>query len=397
MFVSGNKFAGANTAILVGLDFGNNGHHDSLQELSQLASSAALTVLAVVEGKRARPDPTTYVGSGKLSEIERIVLQVEPGVVIFNHELSPAQQRNLSVHLQCNVVDRTSLILDIFAQRAKSHEGKLQVELAQLEHLSTRLVRGWTHLERQKGGIGLRGPGETQLETDRRLIRKRVRFLKEKLEALQRQRNVQRKARQRKDILAVSIVGYTNAGKSTLFNELTRSKTYAADQLFATLDTTTRKLFLGVNQSTVISDTVGFIRELPHTLVAAFRATLEETVQADILLHVIDASNPNREEQIIEVNKILKEIGADTVPQILIFNKIDLIDLTKSGKSCMRDEYGRIFQIRLSAKTGDGIELVRQALLEAILSHSEAINKKNLAIDPLGDRNFAHNFIEQTE
>ena len=372
MFESGmDKANAANAAILVGLDFGNNTHSDSLQELQQLAVSAGLQVLAVVEGKRSRPDPTTYIGSGKVDEIVQLISQNNASLAIFNHDLSPAQQRNLSIRLNCNVVDRTSLILDIFAQRAKSHEGKLQVELAQLEHLATRLVRGWTHLERQKGGIGLRGPGETQLETDRRLIRKRVKLLKEKLEILQRQRAVQRRSRQRANMLSVSIVGYTNTGKSTLFNKLTRSQTYAADQLFATLDTTTRKLFLTEDSTVIISDTVGFIRELPHTLVAAFRATLEETVQADILLHVIDASSPNRDEQIEEVNKILKEIGADTVPQVQILNKIDLTDLAEVGEGCTRDEYDRISRIRLSAKTGEGIGLVRQVLTEAVIENSK--------------------------
>ena len=322
----------ANTAILVSLDFGSGTHDDRLQELQQLAISDKLQVLGVVEGKRSRPDPTTYVGSGKVEEIAQVITQTQASLIIFNHDLSPAQQRNLALRLNCNVIDRTSLILDIFAQRAKSYEGKLQVELAQLEHLVTRLVRGWTHLERQKGGIGLRGPGETQLETDRRLIRKRVKLLKEKLSTLQCQRNVQRRSRQRTKVLSVSIVGYTNVGKSTLFNKLARVQSYAADQLFATLDTTTRKLYLTEGSSVVISDTVGFIRELPHTLVAAFRATLEETVQADILLHVIDASSPNRDEQIEEVNKILKEIDADAIPQVLILNKIDLTDLAVDGK-----------------------------------------------------------------
>jgi GTP-binding protein HflX len=372
-----HKLEAANAAILVSLDFGSGAHTDRLQELQQLAISDKLQVLAVVEGKRSRPDPTTYIGSGKVDEIAQVIMQTKASLVIFNHDLSPAQQRNLSLRLNCNVIDRTSLILDIFSQRAKSHEGKLQVELAQLEHLATRLVRGWTHLERQKGGIGLRGPGETQLETDRRLIRKRVKLLKEKLSTLQRQRKVQRRSRQRTHVLSVSIVGYTNAGKSTLFNKLTRAQSYVADQLFATLDTTTRKLFLAENGSVVISDTVGFIRELPHTLVAAFRATLEETVQADILLHVVDASSPNRDEQTEEVNKILKEIGADAIPQILILNKIDLIDLAASGKSYTRDEYGKISRIRLSAKTGEGLEFVRQALGEAIAENSKELYEKS--------------------
>ncbi|AEJ00672.1 GTP-binding proten HflX [Nitrosomonas sp. Is79A3] len=374
------KIKAVNPAILVGLDFGSVMHKDSLQELKQLAISAKLQVLTIVEGKRSHPDPTTYIGSGKVNEIAQLIAQNEASLVIFNHDLSPAQQRNLSLRLNCNVIDRTSLILDIFSQRAKSHEGKLQVELAQLEHLVTRLVRGWTHLERQKGGIGLRGPGETQLETDRRLIKKRVKLLKEKLSALQRQRNVQRRSRQRTDVLSVSIVGYTNAGKSTLFNKLTRAQSYAADQLFATLDTTTRKLFLAESGSAVISDTVGFIRELPHTLVAAFRATLEETAQADILLHVIDASNPNWNEQVEEVNKILKEIGADTIPQVLILNKIDLTDFAAGCKSCARDEYGRISRIRLSAKTGEGIEFVRSALTEALIENSKKMYEQSTGI-----------------
>lgn len=372
-----HKLPVADTTVLVSLDFGNGDHADRVQELQQLALSAKLQVVAVIEGKRTRPDPTTYIGSGKVDELAQVIMQTKAPLVIFNHDLSPAQQRNLSVRLNCNVIDRTSLILDIFAQRAKSYEGKLQVELAQLEHLATRLVRGWTHLERQKGGIGLRGPGETQLETDRRLIRKRVKLLKEKLATLQRQRNVQRRSRQRTNVLSVSIVGYTNAGKSTLFNILTRAQSYAADQLFATLDTTTRKLFLVPGSSVVISDTVGFIRELPHTLVAAFRATLEETVQADILLHVIDGSSPNRDEQVQEVNKILKEIGADAIPQILILNKIDLADLSLGGKGCMRDEYDRISRIRLSAKTGEGIEFVRQALTEASRENSRKMYEES--------------------
>jgi len=285
-------------------------------------------------------------------------------LVIFNHELSPAQQRNLERTLQCRVIDRTSLILDIFAQRAQSAEGKLQVELAQLDHLATRLVRGWTHLERQKGGIGLRGPGETQLETDRRLLGIRVKLLKERLAKVERQRGVQRKARARGDVLNVSLVGYTNAGKSTLFNALTHAGVYAANQLFATLDTTSRKLWLPEVGNIVISDTVGFIRDLPHSLVAAFHATLEATAQADLLLHVVDSASPSRDDQIAEVNKVLLEIGAQDVPQILVLNKLDLTGLPPAAE---RDEYGRIQRVRVSARTGEGLPLLRETLTESAL------------------------------
>ena len=350
------------TAVLVDLDFGEVGYEESLQELKLLARSAGIDARRLIQGKRSRPDPTFFAGTGKVGEIAQALRQTFAQLVIFNHELSPAQERNLEQQLHCRVVDRTSLILDIFAKRAKSHEGKLQVELAQLRHLATRLVRGWSHLERQKGGIGLRGPGETQLETDRRLLVRRVKVLKDKLAKLRRQREVQRKARFRNNVMAVSLVGYTNAGKSTLFNGLTRAQAYCADQLFATLDTTTRKLFVEGLGTVALSDTVGFIRGLPHTLVEAFRATLEETAQADLLLHVVDASHPDRERQIEEANKVLAEIGADALPQVLVLNKIDLC----GGKAGVeRDECGKIAAIRLSAHTAEGIELVRQALLEA--------------------------------
>jgi GTP-binding protein HflX len=365
----GAKIA-ADTAVLVSIDFTDKTNDESLEELRQLAASYRLLILSVVKGKRSRPDPSTFAGAGKVDEIKSATEQTGASLVIFNHDLTPAQQRNLEQRLERRVIDRTSLILDIFAQRAHSHEGKLQVELAQLEHLSTRLVRGWTHLERQKGGIGLRGPGESQLETDRRLLGKRVKLLKEKLKKLQSQRELQRRSRRRADVVSVSIVGYTNAGKSTLFNRLTRAHTYVADQLFATLDPTTRKVFLPDHGPLVISDTVGFIRDLPHTLVAAFRATLEETVQADLLLHVVDASSQNREEQIDEVNKVLKEIGADSLPQILVLNKIDLTDLSPEAAGYRRDEYDRITQVRLSAKTGQGLEFIKLALSEAIEQHA---------------------------
>ena len=348
-------------AVLVSLDFGEPDYAENLEELHRLAESAGADVLAVIGGRRSRPDAALFAGSGKVEEIASTLLLHRANLVIFNHDLSAAQERNLERRLKCRVVDRTSLILDIFAQRARSHEGKLQVELAQLEHLETRLVRGWSHLERQKGGIGLRGPGETQLETDRRLLAKRVKLLKDRLDRLKRQHEVRRRARSRGRVLSVSLVGYTNAGKSTLFNRLTRANAYAADQLFATLDTTSRKLYIEGAGDVVLSDTVGFIKHLPHALVAAFRATLEETVQADVLLHVVDGASPDRERQIKEVNKVLAEIGANA-PQIKIFNKIDV---KGQAPGLERDEYGKIAGIHVSAKTGAGMDLVRLALAES--------------------------------
>lgn len=285
-------------------------------------------------------------------------------MVLFNHELSPAQERNLERHLQCRVVDRVTLILDIFASRAQSAEGKLQVELAQLQHLSTRLVRGWTHLERQKGGIGLRGPGETQLETDRRLLGDRVKVLKSRLEKLSRQRQTQRRARSRNRVRTLALVGYTNAGKSTLFNALTRAGAYAADQLFATLDTTSRKLYLPGVGEVIVSDTVGFISDLPHSLIAAFRATLEATAEADLLLHVVDGASPNRERQMHEVDKVLNEIGAGEVPQLLVYNKIDM---TGAAPGAEKSEYGKLQAVRVSARTGAGLEDLRHSLAEFLL------------------------------
>ena len=319
-------------AVLVGLDFGEAGYAESLAEATQLAASAGIDASTVIRGRRERPDPALFAGKGKVEEIAEAVAATRAPVTIFNHDLSPVQERNLSTRLNCRVVDRTSLILDIFAQRAQSHEGKVQVELAQLERLATRLVRGWTHLERQKGGIGMRGPGETQLETDRRLLAKRVKVLKEKLAHMQAQRAVQRRARARAQVFSVSLVGYTNAGKSTLFNCLTHAGVRAADQLFATLDTTTRRMRTENRASIVLSDTVGFIRQLPHTLVAAFRATLEETVHADLLLHVVDASSADRDAQIAAVNEVLAEIGADSIPQVLVMNKLDSDALRAAGR-----------------------------------------------------------------
>lgn len=356
-------------ALIVQLDFGENDFAERLEEVRLLAESAGATVLAEVGGPRRSPDPATFAGKGKVQEIAAALHAADADLVIFNHELSPAQQRNLERALQCRVVDRTSLILDIFALRAQSAAGKLQVELAQLEHLATRLVRGWTHLERQRGGIGLRGPGETQLETDRRLLGNRVKTLKERLARLGRQRGVQRKARARGDVLNVSIVGYTNAGKSTLFNTLTHAGVYAANQLFATLDTTSRKLWVEGAGNIVISDTVGFIRDLPHSLVEAFQATLEATAEADLLLHVVDSASEARDEQMVEVDKVLSEIGAETVPQIVVWNKIDL---TEAAPGVERDEYGRIARVRLSARTGDGLPLLREALAEVAREKSAA-------------------------
>lgn len=328
-----------------------------------LARSAGVDPVMTITAKRSSPDAAYFVGTGKADEIKDAVLDHGLEIVIFNHALSPAQQRNLEKRLEIRVLDRTSLILDIFAQRAQSHEGKLQVELAQLQHLATRLIRGWTHLERQKGGIGLRGPGETQLETDRRLIGDRVKALRARLEKLHKQRATQRRARGRSHTFSVSLVGYTNAGKSTLFNALTKAGVYVADQLFATLDTTSRRVYLGPDVgNVVISDTVGFVRELPHQLVAAFQATLEETIHADLLLHVVDAASPARLEQIEQVNLVLKEIGADHIPQILVWNKIDAAGLEPSLE---RDEYGKICRVFISAQKGTGLNLMREAIVEA--------------------------------
>ena len=356
-----DRHKGGDVAVLVCLDFGGADYRDGIDEFVQLVESAGATVAAIVEGKRQRPDPAYFAGSGKVAEIADVVRAHGAEIVMFNHQLSPAQERNLEKIIQCRVLDRTTLILDIFAQRARTAEGKLQVELAQLSHIATRLIRGWTHLERQKGGIGLRGPGESQLETDRRLIGVRVKRLKDQLQTVRKQRATQRKARARSNQFTVSIVGYTNAGKSTLFNTLTKADTLAADKLFATLDTTSRKLYIDPAHSLIISDTVGFIRQLPHSLVAAFRATLEETIEADLLLHVVDANHPLREMQIEEVNKVLAEIGADTIPQIMVWNKIDLKGLEPEIE---RDEYGKISAVRVSAIKSEGMDLLRAALVE---------------------------------
>jgi GTP-binding protein HflX len=349
-------------AVIVCLDFGAPGFEDGVEEIVRLVESAGVERHRLIRGRRKRPDPKLFCGRGKVDEIAAAAAQINAGVVVFNHELTPAQERNLEREIKRPVMDRTEVILEIFAQRAQTSEGKLQVELAQLEHLSTRLVRGWTHLERQRGGLGKTGgPGEKQIELDRRYIGKRVRVLRGKLEQLRGRRELQRRARARGDVLSISLVGYTNAGKSTLFNALARARAYSADQLFATLDTTTRRIWMPDAGSVVLSDTVGFIRDLPHSLVAAFRATLEETVRADLLLHVVDAASPARVEQIGEVDKVLAEIGADSVPQLLVWNKIDLAGLEPGVD---RDEYGKIRRIRVSARTGDGLGDLRAAIAE---------------------------------
>lgn len=363
--------SGGEAAILVSVDFGESDYLESLEELRQLSLSAGLAVLGTIQGKRSTPDAKLFIGSGKADELLQMMQATESNIAVFNHDLTPSQQRNLERLLQARVVDRTGLILDIFSQRAQTHEGKLQVELAQLEHLSTRLVRGWTHLERQKGGIGVRGgPGETQLELDRRMLRVRVKQLREKLAKLKAQRGMQRRARKRSNVMTVSLVGYTNAGKSTIFNRLTKANIYAADQLFATLDTTTHKIFIPDCGQVVISDTVGFIKHLPHALVEAFGATLEEAVQADLLLHIVDTASTNREEQIAQVNKVLQEIGAASVPQILVHNQIDRVGLEPA---LARDEYGRISSLHVSAKTGAGMDLLRLAMAE----HYQLLQKQS--------------------
>ncbi len=347
-------------AVLVHLALQAEQQREELEEFQELAVSAGAEPVTVVTGSRAVPHPRYFVGTGKAEEIRETVKRFEADLVLFNHALSPVQERNLEQLLECRVLDRTGLILDIFAQRARTHEGKLQVELAQLKHLSTRLVRGWTHLERQKGGIGLRGPGETQLETDRRLIGERIRQLNKRLDKVRRQREQGRRARKRAEISSISLVGYTNAGKSTLFNRLTESDVYAADQLFATLDPTLRRLELADGQTIILADTVGFIRHLPHDLVAAFRSTLQETRDADLLLHVVDASNDERDANIDQVNQVLQEIDARQVPQLVVCNKIDLLDTARP-----RIEYdgqGLPWRVWISARTGAGLDLLLQAV-----------------------------------
>ena len=351
---------------------------DAPEELTELVRSDALEPVGMMLAKRDKPDPATYLGSGKIQELADEVKRLNVGVVVFDVALSAAQQRNIERTVGVAVLDRTQLILEIFQRRAKSREGRLQVELARLEHLSTRLVRGWTHLERQRGGLGKTGgPGEKQIELDRRMIGVRVKQLKEQLKKLQKQRNTQRKGRSRSDIVSLSIVGYTNAGKSTLFNALTKSDIYAADQLFATLDTTARRCYVGDGESVVLSDTVGFIRGLPHQLVEAFKSTLDETVHADILLHVVDASSPAKDDQIVEVNKVLEEIDVHEIPTILVLNKIDQTDLEPE---ILRNTNGEIEAVRISALKSIGLDLLREAILERSREIKEA--NKSLPREP---------------
>ena len=346
-------------AILVCVGLGRAPEPDRVEEFVALARSAGAQVLEVITATRKVAEPRFFLGTGKVAELKQRIAAIGADLVVVDHALSPGQERNLEKELECRVLDRSGLILDIFAQRARTFEGKLQVELAQLQHMATRLVRGWTHLERQKGGIGLRGPGETQLETDRRLIGRRIKTLNDRLDKVLVQRETTRQERKRGAVPTVALVGYTNAGKSTLFNRLTSADAYAADQLFATLDPTVRRLHLAPGLEVALADTVGFVRDLPHELVAAFRSTLQEAREADLLLHVIDAADPERSDRIAQVNEVLESIGAQSLPQVAVFNKID-----RSGEAphIERDADGRVDRLWLSAHTGEGVDLLLEAL-----------------------------------
>ena len=372
-----DRYEAGEQAILVHINFTQEGEWEDLSECEMLVSSAGVNTLRVVTGSRKTPHPKYYVGEGKAQEIAEAVRAEEAEIVIFNHSLSPAQERNLEQLCKCRVLDRTGLILDIFAQRARTHEGKLQVELAQLRHISTRLIRGWTHLERQKGGIGLRGPGETQLETDRRLLRDRIKTILRRLEKVSKQRDQGRRARNRAEIPTISLVGYTNAGKSTLFNQVTNAGVYAADQLFATLDPTLRKIDVADVGTSILADTVGFIRHLPHDLVAAFKATLKETQDASLLLHVVDASDERFRENIDAVDNVLEEIDADEVPVLIVMNKID--NLEGAEPRIERDKDGIPQRVWVSAIEGLGIDLLFEALTERL---SGTIVKHTLCLPP---------------
>ncbi|MFZ1873388.1 MAG: ribosome rescue GTPase HflX [Chania sp.] len=359
-----DRYEAGEQAVLVHIYFSQDKDTEDLSEFESLVSSAGVEALQVVTGSRKAPHPKYFVGEGKAEEIADAVKASGASVVLFDHSLSPAQERNLERLCECRVIDRTGLILDIFAQRARTHEGKLQVELAQLRHIATRLVRGWTHLERQKGGIGLRGPGETQLETDRRLLRDRISLILKRLERVAKQRDQGRRARTRADVPTVSLVGYTNAGKSTLFNRITSADVYVADQLFATLDPTLRRIDVADVGDTVLADTVGFIRHLPHDLVAAFKATLQETRQASLLLHVIDAADTRVDENIEAVNTVLAEIESDEIPTLLVMNKIDMLE--DFVPRIDRNDENLPIRVWLSAASGEGIPLLFQALTERL-------------------------------
>lgn len=355
-----DRYETGDHAILVHVNFQDDLNNEDLIELSMLVDSAGVTNVATVVCKRAFPHVKYFIGSGKISEIASLVKEKQANLIIFNHSLTPSQERNIEKLCKCRVLDRTTLILDIFAQRARTFEGKLQVELAQLKHLSTRLIRGWTHLERQKGGIGLRGPGETQLETDRRLLRGRIKNILNRLHKVEKQREQNRKSRKKVDIPTISLVGYTNAGKSTLFNTLTNADVYVADQLFATLDPTLRKIEIEDVGTTILADTVGFIRHLPHNLVAAFKATLQETKDANLLLHVVDCSDEKMHDNITAVNTILEEINADEVKQLIVYNKID--KLADFSPKIEYDENNLPTAVFVSALNNDGINLIYQAI-----------------------------------